>query len=191
MMGNRIGAEDGAVSMYHSLASWTHFTPLYIGLVTFISFSVVIAIVQTSFPRFFPFGKTKMDEDEIVDVLPIHFSTRLDPGVQLHQFPLLTRSLQAPPAALASGKRITARIKPQVRKLEIHVPTDPRPDVWNADRAKQYGAAQVEDDHEKLQNKEDTESDPRLSEVRLKSEQIVQKGSYMLGIIRDGQSYSG
>ncbi|TFK76963.1 hypothetical protein BDN72DRAFT_753866 [Pluteus cervinus] len=128
-----------------------------------------------------------MDEDEIVDVLPVHFSTRLDPGVQLHQFPLLTRSLQAPPAAVASGKRITARIKPQVRRLEIHVPADPRPDVWNADRARQYGAAQVEDDREKLQDKEDTDSDPRLSEVRLKSEQIIQKGSYMLGIVRDGQ----
>lgn len=126
------------------------------------------------------------DDDEIIDVLPIHFSNRLDPFIQLHQFPLLTRPLQVPPAAAASGKRIAARIKPKVRRLEIHVPADPRPDVWNIERAKSYGAARVEDDKERNQDQGERDADARLSDARLKSEKIPERGNYVLGIVRDG-----
>ncbi|KAF8622250.1 hypothetical protein AX15_007189 [Amanita polypyramis BW_CC] len=126
-------------------------------------------------------------EDEIIRVLPVHYSNKLGTDLQLHQFPLQTHPLQAPPSAIASGKRISARLKPNARRIEIHIPADTRSDVWNPQRAKELGAAQLEDDHEKNQEQKTKESEePRLSEVRLKSEEIPQHGAYMLGILRDG-----
>ncbi|KAG6842543.1 hypothetical protein C0991_000069 [Blastosporella zonata] len=130
--------------------------------------------------------------DELISVLPIHYSMGQFPNIHIHQFPLLTRPLQAPPSATLSGKRITARIKPQVRRLEVHVPADTRPEVWNVERTKELGAARAEDDREKNQEskgkgKEREGEEPRLSEIRMQSEEIPQKGTYMLGIVRDGQ----
>ena len=128
------------------------------------------------------------EHDEVVSVLPIHFSDALAPNIHIHQFPLLTRSLQEPPTALLSGKRITARIKPQNRRLEIHVPVDTRPEVCNHQKSKELGAARADDDREKNQDKkEKREDEPRLSETRLKSEEITHKGVQVLGIVRDGE----
>jgi DNA-directed RNA polymerase III subunit RPC5 len=128
-------------------------------------------------------------EDEIVGILPVHYANRYTSNIQLHQFPLLTRPLQAPPSAVVSGKRITARIKPDVHRLEVHVPADSRPEVWNVDRTKELGTARAEDDREKNQafkGKGREDEEPRLSEVRLRSDEIPQKGVYMLGIVREG-----
>ncbi|KAJ7783559.1 DNA-directed RNA polymerase III subunit Rpc5 [Mycena maculata] len=129
-------------------------------------------------------------DDELVSSIPIRFSNALSPKIQIHQFPLLTRPLQAPPSAVASGKRITARIKPDVHRLEVHVPSDTRAEVWNNDRGRDLGAARVDDDREKNQEskgKGREADEPRLNEVRMRSEQIQQKGAHMLGIVRDGQ----
>ncbi|KAJ7786098.1 DNA-directed RNA polymerase III subunit Rpc5 [Mycena metata] len=129
-------------------------------------------------------------DDELVSSIPIRFSNALSPTIQIHQFPLLTRPLQVPPSAAASGKRIAARIKPGVHRLEIHVPSDTRAEVWNADRGRELGAARIDDDREKNQEskgKGREGEEPRLNEVRMRSEQIQQKGSHMLGIVRDGQ----
>ncbi len=128
------------------------------------------------------------ENDELVAVLPVHFTNTLLPDVHLHQFPLLHRQLQVPPSAQLSGKRISARIKPEARRLELRIPADTRLEVWNGDRARDLGAAQNDDDIEKKQDsKKPKESgDPRLSEIRLRSEQIPQRGCQMLGIIRNG-----
>ncbi|KAK7058838.1 hypothetical protein VNI00_001462 [Paramarasmius palmivorus] len=125
------------------------------------------------------------DEDEVIASLTVRYSNKLP--LHLHQFPLLTRPLQVPPSAAAAGKRISARIKPNARKLEVHVPADTRPEVWNSQRGLELGAAQQEDDREKNQEQKgkEREAEPRLSEIRLTSEEIVQKGAYMLGIVRD------
>ena len=132
-----------------------------------------------------------MDDHELVGVLPIRYSNALAPNIQLHQFPVLTRPLQVPPTALASGKRIRARHKPGARRLEVHVPVDTRPDVWNGEKAKALGAAQVDDDLEKNQQsvkaKQKEGEEPRLSEVRMRSEQIPHKGVYVLGVVRGGE----
>ncbi|KAG0709009.1 hypothetical protein DFH29DRAFT_979160 [Suillus ampliporus] len=131
-----------------------------------------------------------MDSDELVCVLPIHYSNSLSPNVHIHQFPLLSRPLQTPPAATVSGKRIHARIKPVTRRLEIHVPVDPRPEVWNGERSKDLGAARQEDDREKNQDvgkmKQREGEEPRLTEVRMRSELIPHEGAYMLGVVRNG-----
>ncbi|KAI6136781.1 DNA-directed RNA polymerase III subunit Rpc5 [Pisolithus sp. B1] len=128
-------------------------------------------------------------EDEIVSVFPIHYSDILSPNVHVHQFPLLSRPLQIPPSAAASGKRIHARIRAVARKLEIHVPADTRPEIWNQDKSKQFGVARLEDDREKNQDGSSTKQrdgeEPRLNDVRLQSEQIPQQGVYMLGVIHD------
>lgn len=131
-----------------------------------------------------------MDDDELISVLPIHYSNSLSPSLHIHQFPLLSRPLQTPPAAAVSGKRIRARIKPVTRRLEIHVPVDPRPEVWNGERSKSLGAARQEDDCEKNQDtgkmKQMEGEEPRLIEVRMRSELIPQEGAYMLGVVRNG-----
>ncbi|KAG6901914.1 hypothetical protein C0995_006752 [Termitomyces sp. Mi166 len=128
-------------------------------------------------------------DDELISVLPVYYSTAQFPKIHMHQFPLLTRPLQVPPSAVVSGKRIAARIKPQVRKLEIHLPADTRSEVWNIERSKELGAARVEDDREKnqeIKGKEREGEEHRLSEIRMQSEEVPQKGTYMLGIVRDG-----
>ena len=84
--------------------------------------------------------------DELVTSLPIHLTHNLGLDVQLHQFPLLTRPLETPPSAARSGKRITARIKPNSQRLEIHVPADTRPEVWNPEKARDLGAARLDED---------------------------------------------
>jgi len=131
-----------------------------------------------------------MMDDEIVSVLPIHYSDVLSPNVHIHQFPLLNRPLQVPPTAAASGKFIKARLKPNSRRLEIHVPVDTRSEVRSLERSKQLGAARLEEDREQSHDskgkvKEDEE--PRLTDVRLKSEEIPQRAVYILGIVRDGE----
>jgi DNA-directed RNA polymerase-3 subunit RPC5 len=131
-------------------------------------------------------------DDEVVGVMPIHYTDTLAPNILVLQFPLLTRPLEAPPSAAASGKRIKARIKPNVRKLEVHVPTDIRPEVWNKERAAILGAARLEDDKEKNQEskmKQREGEQPRLSEVRMSSEEIPRVGTYMLGVVRNGMSF--
>ncbi|KIM85382.1 hypothetical protein PILCRDRAFT_359891 [Piloderma croceum F 1598] len=129
-------------------------------------------------------------DDPVVSVLPIHYSNALFPNLHTHQFPLLNRPLQTPPSAALSGKRIRARIKPNVRRFEVLVPADTRPGFWNADRSKELGAARMDDDRDKNQEtakgKQREGEEPRLGEVRMRSEQIPQKGAYMLGIVRDG-----
>jgi len=129
------------------------------------------------------------ENDEIVSVLPIHYSNVLAPDIHIHQFPLLTRPLQVPPTAAASGKHIKARVKANTQRFEIHVPADTRSEVRNVERSKQLGAARLEDDkdkHQESKNKLREDEEPRLSEIRLRSEEIVQKGAHVLGILRNG-----
>lgn len=132
------------------------------------------------------------EDDQLIAVLPIHYSNALDGDIHLHQFPLLTRPLQVPPSAAASGKRIRARLKPGVRRLEIHVPVDTRPEVWNTERSKELGFARDADDREKNQQtvakgKQREGEESRLSEIRMRSEQIPQTSAYVLGVVRDGK----
>ena len=97
-----------------------------------------------------------------------------------------------PPSAAASGKRIRARLKPGVRRLEIHVPVDTRPEVWNTERSRELGFARDADDREKNQQtvakgKQREGEESRLSEIRMRSEQIPQTSAYVLGVVRDGK----
>ena len=131
------------------------------------------------------------EDDPVVNVLSIHFSNSRAPYLQIHQFPLLNRPLQTPPSAALSGKRIRARIKPNARRLEVHVPADTREGFWNSEKGRDLGAARVDDDRDKNQElskgKQREGEEPRLGEIRMRSEQIPQKGAYMLGVVRDGE----
>ena len=136
----------------------------------------------------------ELENDELVSVLPVHYSDRLCPNVHIHQFPLLNRPLQVPPSATVSGKRIRARVKPVSHRIEIHVPVDARPEVWNHEKSKDLGTAQREDDREKNQEdqlKQKEGEDPRLTDSRLHSDPIPQCGAYMLGVMRDGERSKG
>ena len=129
------------------------------------------------------------EEDEIVSRMPVRLSHGLGEKIHIHQYPLLLRPLQVPPSAAASGKRISARIKPKTRRIEVHVPADTRTDVWNAEKGQMLGMAQVEDDEEKNQTakvKLKEGEEPRLSHVRMRSEEVPQRGAYMLGVVHNG-----
>lgn len=130
-------------------------------------------------------------DDRIVSVLPVHLSNNLAPNLHLYQYPLLNRSLEVPPSAATSGKRIRARLKPTARRLEVHVPVDHRPEVWNPEKSKELGAGRLEDDKEKTQvggGKLKEGEEPRLSEVRYRSEEVPHVGAYLLGVVRNGES---
>jgi DNA-directed RNA polymerase III subunit RPC5 len=130
-------------------------------------------------------------DDRIVSVLPVHLSNNLAPNLQLYQYPLLNRSLEVPPSAATSGKRIRARLKPTARRVEVHVPVDHRHEVWNAEKSKEFGAGRLEDDKEKTQvggGKLKEGEEPRLSEVRYRSEEVPHVGAYLLGVVRNGES---
>ncbi|KAG9314490.1 Sin-like protein conserved region-domain-containing protein [Chiua virens] len=98
--------------------------------------------------------------------------------------------LLSPPSATISGKRIRARVKPESRKIEFHVPVDARPEVWNHEKSKELGTSQREDDREKNQEdqtKQREGEEPRLTDSRLRSDSIPHCGAYMLGVVRDGR----
>ncbi len=139
-----------------------------------------------------PLVVTMEVEDRLVSDMPIHYTNALQPNIQLHQFPLLTRPLEVPPSAVASGKRIRARVKSKVKRIEVHLPVDTRPEVWNSERSKDLGVARGEDDKEKNQElpklKQREGEEARLSEVRMRSEQVPQVGVYVLGVLREGES---
>lgn len=166
-----------------------HFCFLNVFTLNFLSFKTLINFQNANYLNMSGPGP---GDDPVVAVLPVHLSTALAPNIHLHQYPLLTRPLQVPPSAAQSGKKIKARFKPRAARLEVHVPVDTRPEVWNRDRAQELGRARATDDAEKnMESKKGKESsaDQRLSEVRMRSERISERGAYMLGIVRDGASF--
>lgn len=123
-------------------------------------------------------------DDPVVSVIPIQLSSSLDPHLQLFQYPLLSRPLSVPPSALDAGKDITARSKPKADRIEIHVPFDTRPEVWNQRRGLEYGDARREEDGKKTSPREEY----RLEELRLRSERVPHRGVYMVGVLRGSKS---
>ncbi|CAG7847317.1 SubName: Full=Uncharacterized protein {ECO:0000313/EMBL:CCA72043.1} [Serendipita indica DSM 11827] len=126
------------------------------------------------------------DDDPIVSVIPIQLSTTFDPRLQLHQYPLSSRPLAPPPSAKRAGKAITARIKPLSDRLEVHVPFDTREEVWNQRRGLEYGDARYEEDGRKPHAGRE---EHRLDELRLRSEQVPHRGTYMVGLLRGNRLY--
>jgi DNA-directed RNA polymerase-3 subunit RPC5 len=128
-------------------------------------------------------------EDPLIGLLPVHFSNALSLDVQIHQFPVLSRSLRIPPSFASTCPSVQARIKPKVGKIEVHVPVDTRPDVWNAETAKVLGTARAEDDRDKNQEVvkgREGGDELMLKEVRMQSERTPPKGAYMLAVVREG-----
>jgi DNA-directed RNA polymerase-3 subunit RPC5 len=124
------------------------------------------------------------DTDPVVSRIPIQLSQVLDPHLQLHQYPLLSRPLQVAPSALHAGKMISARCKPLADRIEVHVPFDTREEVWNQQRGLEYGDARAEEDGKKPSPREES----RLEELWLRSERVPQRGTYMIGILHGGTS---
>ena len=123
-------------------------------------------------------------DDPVVASLPVYLSTALVPNLQLYQYPLLQRPLQAPPSAEIAGKKINARFKPDTDIIEIHVPFDTREDVWNKKQGREYGQYRAEEDGQRPTSKDEK----RLDDLRLKSERIPEGAAYMVGVIRDSKS---
>lgn len=70
------------------------------------------------------------------------------------------------------------------------MPVDTRPEVWNTERGRDLGAARLEDDKEKNQEqvkpKQKEGEEPKLSEIRMRSDQVPQIGAYVLGVVKRG-----
>jgi DNA-directed RNA polymerase-3 subunit RPC5 len=70
-------------------------------------------------------GSAMSDEhDDLVAVLPIHYSNALAPNAHIQQYPLFRMPLQVPMSAILNGDQMRARTKPNTRRVEIHVPMD-------------------------------------------------------------------
>jgi DNA-directed RNA polymerase-3 subunit RPC5 len=129
----------------------------------------------------------------IVQTIPIRISNNLEPELEIHQYPLLSRQLQVPPSARDSGKRIRARTKPQSGLYEVHIPADTRSEVWNSEKAKDLGAARTEEDAEEkhataaTKGKLEEPTVRRLADIRMRSEQMPDRAVYMLATVRDGE----
>lgn len=128
-----------------------------------------------------------MPQDKLLATIPIVLQNSLEDKVQLHQFPLLSRPLEAPPSARLAGKKITARRKNDAGRMEIHLPLDLRQDVWNKERGLELGNARAQDDNANTLDQQQQSEESRLTHLRLRSERVPDRAtsSYMIGVLHD------
>ncbi|TXT03886.1 hypothetical protein VHUM_04309 [Vanrija humicola] len=139
------------------------------------------------------------EEDEIVARLPVYLSTAVHPALQMFQYPLQHRSLSVPQWAADRGKRITARMKEGVGRVEIEIPVDADPKVWREERAKELefvpdvanGHGEVDGGYRRAdeRDKRKKEKEPKWGDkMRLRSEAVPvsSAATYFSGIIHDG-----
>jgi DNA-directed RNA polymerase-3 subunit RPC5 len=128
------------------------------------------------------------DDDEIAHTLPIFISHALDPSIHLFQYPLNHRPVAVSQYAKEHGEVITARMKEQVRRLEIEIPVDQRGEVWNEERAETFGFAE-EDEKEKKKSKGKSKEQEKIvwgTKMRLRGEEVPGVTGYWSGIVHDG-----
>ncbi|GFZ48103.1 hypothetical protein JCM24511_05851 [Saitozyma sp. JCM 24511] len=143
-------------------------------------------------------------DDEVVASLPIYLSPNLFPHLNLFQYPLHTRSLSAPSWARDRGKRITARVKERVGRVEVELPVDGTAEVWRDDKAREmgfvtdvnanghgddivggygFGGKEKEKDKRKKSAKKEEKWGDK---ARLRSEVVPNATGYYSGVVHDG-----
>lgn len=145
-----------------------------------------------------------LDEgDFIVRRMPVRISHQLCKSLHLAQYPVHTRSLPE--------KGVTARYKPGVKKLELSIPLNTNPAVYNVDRGKELALGAAEEDAkekaaiEALTDQKDVKKEKRkrgthtlhssvlssakdaamLKTQKLVSMQVPNQTNYMVGVVRD------
>lgn len=144
--------------------------------------------VRPASPELPPLGDSEDEDDEVVSRLPVYLSPALHPSLSMFQYPLQHRSLRVPQWAADRGKRITARVKEGVGRVEIELPIDGDPKVWREERARDLGyIPDVTNGHDEGRKKK--EEQKWGDKMRLRSDTVpVPHGTqYYSGIVHDGE----
>lgn len=143
--------------------------------------------------------------DPVIKTIPVYFTPALAKQTSLlcypHKkpdrstpFPLLPPSLRDEHHA----RRILARSKPNVGRLEMSVPlevdTGHSAQRFNIEKAKEYRqgvdardlGATKEDKSRKRRNDEDLENEKPLERITLRGEAVPDQTNYCVGILKDG-----
>ena len=143
------------------------------------------------------------DDDEIIAQLPIYLSPALFPNLDLYQYPLQLKSLNAPKWAQERGKAISARVKENAGPVEIEVPVDEDPYYWRDEQARTMGFipdVHANGDDEQAANfgfaaKADDKKKKKKPEIkrekwgekrRLRGDLVPSATGYYSGVIHDG-----
>ncbi|CEH14055.1 RNA Polymerase C (III) 37 kDa subunit [Ceraceosorus bombacis] len=142
--------------------------------------------------------------------LPVYLSSSLPPSsrLSLFQYPTYPRGqpLPIPDSARSRGLSEAARWRPKANRVEVELPLDLRPVVYNMDKGQNMamgaehggtfgkdssaGSSAMGDDQRRVKVKREKEDLPakikRLERTRLESSLVPNQTKYMVGVIRDG-----
>lgn len=140
------------------------------------------------------------EDDELLASLPVYLSTALPStsSLQIFQYPIYPRSrpLPVPASAAPRGLGIGARWRPKANRVEVELPLDVREAVYNAEQGDEMGAgagagigsgagAGPSGSGPSSKKKEAR----RLEKTRLESNEVPCLTKYMVGVIRDSESF--
>lgn len=154
----------------------------------------------------------RLDDHNLLASLPVYFSTSLPStsSLQIFQYPNYKRDtpLPIPESAKSRGLREAMRYRPNARRVEVELPLDLRPSVYNLERGEEMakganvsgsighdtkaptssGGTKVKKEY----GVEDTKSQKvggskRLEKTRLESTLVPHQTKYMIGVIRDSE----
>ena len=156
-------------------------------------------------------GQAPRTDGNLLASLPVYFSTSLPStsSLQIFQYPTYSRGapLPVPSSARSRGLREAIRYRPKAKRVEVELPLDLRPAVYNLDKgqemAKGAGAGGVigqgQQGKAKREVKREFDADDdrsssslrgapkRLEKTRLESSLIPHQTQYMVGVIRDSE----
>lgn len=147
--------------------------------------------------------------DQLLASLPVYYNTSLPStsSLQIFQYPTYPRSkpLPLPDSARSRGLHPALRYRPKAKRVEMELPLDLRPTVYDLDKGEEYarGAAaggtigsgpksatqKVKKEVKREYGTYDAHSNGkrRLEKTRLESSQVPHQTRYMIGVIRDGR----
>jgi hypothetical protein len=181
------------------------------------------SVVTENLPSSPKKGKSKdTDEEEkpvpssssgrILASLPVYFSTSLpsSSSLQIFQYPTYPRGrpLPIPESARSRGLREAIRYRPNAKRVEVEVPLDLRPAVYDLERGedmakganvagsiglgpneaiKSAQSIKVKREHGVEDSNSQNRGSKRLEKSRLESTHIPNQTNYMIGVIRDSK----
>lgn len=153
---------------------------------------------------FFLGWPTMDEEDELVASLPVFLNgapggasaSEQDavrtPRLELFQYPLYQRdhALPVPASAAQRGQAVASRWRPQANRVEMELPLDVRPTVYNAEKGTEYAEAterlgKIPVPGQVKQERPMTDT-PRFDCMRLESAAVPNAAEYMICTVKNG-----
>lgn len=144
------------------------------------------------------------EEDELVASLPVFLNgapggasaSEQDavrtPRLELFQYPLYQRdhALPVPASAAQRGQAVASRWRPQANRVEMELPLDVRPTVYNAEKGTEYAEAterlgKIPVPGQVKQERPMTDT-PRFDCMRLESAAVPNAAEYMICTVKNG-----